>query len=222
MVRSIIKLRKILKPSTLVYMCTMINYLYFVQKRNIWIIYEQTENPDIVSRIGGVVGKYLYRLYEKAVQRIECLFVITPALKDKYIKEFDIDSAKIDVVNMTVDKDRFMNLYDCEPSETISYCGYISEFKDGVSVLIRAFAIVHAKHPNYKLQIIGPFADNKTEQNLYSLVESLGVKNNVIFTGPIAADTMPIRLKSSKILALARPDNLQAKYGFATKNGEDL
>lgn len=55
MVRSIIKLRKILKPSTLVYMCTMINYLYFVQKRNIRIIYEQTENPDIVSRIGGVV-----------------------------------------------------------------------------------------------------------------------------------------------------------------------
>ena len=33
---------------------------------------------------------------------------------------------------------------------------------------------------------------------------------------------MPILLKSSKILALARPDNLQAKYGFATKIGEYL
>lgn len=62
-------------------------------------------------------------LYEKAVQRIWCLFVITPALKDKYIKEFDIDSAKIDVFNMTIDKNRFMNLSGFEPSETISYCG---------------------------------------------------------------------------------------------------
>ena len=221
-VRSIIKLRKILKPSTPVYVYSMINCLYFIQKRNIRVFHEQTENPDVVGRIGGVVGKYLYRLYKKAVQRIECLFVITPALKDKYIKEFDIDSAKIDVVNMTVDKNRFMNLSDYEPSDTISYCGYISEFKDGVSVLIRAFAIVHAKHPNYKLQIIGPFTDNETERNLYALVESLGVKNNVVFTGPIAADTMPLRLKSSKILALARPDNLQAKYGFATKIGEYL
>lgn len=196
----------------------MIKCLYFIQKTDIKIFHEQI----VVGRIGGVVGKYLYRLYKKAVQRIECLFVKTPALKDKYMKESDKDSVKIEVVNMTIDKNRFMNLFDYEPSETISYCGYISEFKDGVSVLIRAFAIVSDKHPNYKLQIIGPFADNKTEQNLYSLVESLGVKNNVVFIGPIAVDAMPIRLKSSKILALARPDNLQAKYGFATKIGEYL
>ena len=100
--------------------------------------------------------------------------VITPALKDKYIKEFDIDSAKIDVFNMTIDKNRFMNLSGFEPSETISYCGYISEFKDGISVLIRAFAIVHSKHPNCKLW---GYCRQKTEQNLYALVESLSVKN---------------------------------------------
>ena len=220
--RSIRKFYKQMKPEIPVYVYSMINCLYFIQKRNIRIFHEQTENPDVVGRIEGIVGKCFFWLYKKAVKRIEFLFVITPALKDKYIKELGVDPAKIDVVNMTVDKNRFMNLSDYEPSDTISYCGYISEFKDGVSVLIRAFAIVHAKHPNYKLQIIGPFADNETERNLYALVESLGVKNNVVFTGPIAADTMPIRLKSSKILALARPDNLQAKYGFATKIGEYL
>ena len=138
------------------------------------------------------------------------------------VNELGVDPSKIEVVNMTVDKDRFMHLPDIEPSNTISYCGYISEFKDGVSVLINAFAKAHAKHPNYNLQIIGPFADKETEHKLYALVESLGVKNSVVFTGPVAADTMPARLKSSKILALARPDNIQAKYGFATKIGEYL
>ena len=210
-VRSIWKLRKLLKPSIPVYVYSMINCLYFIQKRNIRVFHEQTENPDVVGRIGGIVGKYLYWLYKKAAKRIECLFVITPALKDKYINELGVDPSKIEVVNMTVDKDRFMHLPDIEPSNTISYCGYISEFKDGVSVLINAFAKAHAKHPNYNLQI-----------KLYALVESLGVKNSVVFTGPVAADTMPARLKSSKILALARPDNIQAKYGFATKIGEYL
>lgn len=221
-VRSIWKLRKLLKPSIPVYVYSMINCLYFIQKRNIRVFHEQTENPDVVGRIGGIVGKYLYWLYKKAAKRIECLFVITPALKDKYINELGVDPSKIEVVNMTVDKDRFMHLPDIEPSNTISYCGYISEFKDGVSVLINAFAKAHAKHPNYNLQIIGPFADKETEHKLYALVESLGVKNSVVFTGPVAADTMPARLKSSKILALARPDNIQAKYGFATKIGEYL
>ena len=59
-VRSIIKLRKILKPSIPVYVYSMINCLYFIQKRNIRVFHEQTENPDVVGRIGGVVGKYLY------------------------------------------------------------------------------------------------------------------------------------------------------------------
>lgn len=221
-VRSIWKLRKMLKPAIPIYVYSMINCLYFLQKKNIRVCHEQTENPEVVGKIGGIVGSFLYMLYKKAVKQVDFLFVITPALREKYIKEFNVDPAKMEVVNMTVDKDRFMYLPNIEPSNTISYCGYISEFKDGVSVLIKAFAKVHAKHPDYNLQIIGPFADKETEYKLYALVESLGVKNRVVFTGPVAADTMPARLKSSKILALARPDNIQAKYGFATKIGEYL
>lgn len=221
-IRSIRRLRKILIPTIPVYVYSMVNCLYFIQKRNIRVFHEQTENPEVVGKIGGLVGLFLYRLYQKAVQQVSALFVITPALRDKYIKEFAVEPDKIEVINMTVEKERFSSLPSLPPANTISYCGYISEFKDGVSVLIKAFATVHLRHPEYKLQIIGPFANKETEMNLYALVESLHIKDDVIFTGPVAAETMPARLKSSKVLALARPNNIQAKYGFATKIGEYL
>lgn len=221
-VRSIWKLRKMLKPAIPIYVYSMINCLYFLQKKNIRVFHEQTENPEVVGKIGGIVGSFLYMLYKKAVKQVDFLFVITPALREKYIKEFNVDPAKAEVINMTVEKERFNNLPSLPPSNIISYCGYISEFKDGVSVLIKAFASVHLRHPEYKLQIIGPFSNKETELKLKALVDSLEIKDNVVFTGPADAESMPARLKDSKILALARPDNIQAKYGFATKIGEYL
>ena len=44
----------------------------------------------------------------------------------------------------------------------------------------------------------------------------------MVFTGPIPREQMPLMLKNAEALVLARPDNIQAKYGFPTKLGEYL
>ena len=141
---------------------------------------------------------------------------------DKYIKEFGADPNKTVLLNMVVDKYRFDNLPISEPSNIISYCGIISEYKDGVSILIQAFAKVVKLHPEYKLRLIGPFKNKEVENNLFKIVEDEGIKESVEFYGVVSPDEMPKILKSSKILALARPNNKQAKFGFATKIGEYL
>jgi glycosyltransferase involved in cell wall biosynthesis len=222
-VRSLHIFYTLMRPGIPVYAYSLLNCIYFLRKKKgVRLFHEYTENPEVVGRLNGVLGFWLYFLYKKAIPKLDGLFLITPALRNKFIYEFGVSPEKTDLINMTVDQNRFNGLPDDAPANIISYCGSISEIKDGVSTLIRAFALVLKKYPDYKLKIIGPFANKEVEDILKSLIKDLGVENNVIFTGPIKAEIMPALLKASKILALARPDNSQSKYGFATKIGEYL
>lgn len=222
-IRSMRKFYKQMKPEIPVYAYSLLNCIYFLRKKKgVRLYHEYTENPEVIGKIGGFVGDHLYRLYKKTIPKLDGLFLITPALCDKYINEFGADPNKTVLLNMVVDKSRFEHLIEVEPEKVISYCGIISEFKDGVSILIKAFAKVASAHPDYKLRLIGPFRDEQTEKNLKVLVKQLGITENVQFAGVVSAEEMPGLLKRSSILALARPDNIQAKYGFATKIGEYL
>ena len=222
-IRSMRKFYKLMKPEIPVYAYSLLNCIYFLRKKKgIRLYHEYTENPEVIGKIGGFVGDYLYRLYKKTIPQLDGLFLITPALCDKYVNEFGADPNKMVLLNMVVDKSRFRHLAEVEPEKVISYCGIISEFKDGVSILIKAFAKVVSAHSDYKLRLIGPFRDEQTEKNLKELVKQLEITENVQFAGVVSAEEMPGLLKRSSILALARPDNIQAKYGFATKIGEYL
>lgn len=53
-------------------------------------------------------------------------------------------------------------------------------------------------------------------------MNQLGVQDAVIFTGKVAAEELPNYLVNASILALSRPDSLQARNGFPTKLGEYL
>ena len=222
-IRSLWKFYKLMKPEIPVYAYSLLNCIYFLRKKKgIRLYHEYTENPEVIGKIGGFVGEYLYRLYKKTIPKLDGLFLITPALCDKYINEFGADPNKTVLLNMVVDKSRFEYLAEVEPEKSISYCGIISEFKDGVSILIQAFAKVSSTHPDYLLKLIGSFRDEQTGKNLKALVDQLGIAEKVMFVGVVPPEEMPKLLKQSSILALARPDNIQAKYGFATKIGEYL
>lgn len=222
-IRSLYKFTKLMKPEIPVYVYSLLNCLYFLRKKKgVRIYHEYTENPEVIGKMGGLVGAYLYRKYKQTIPKLDGLFLITPALREMYIKEFGANPSKTFLLNMVVDINRFANLPTLETANKIAYCGILSEFKDGISILIRAFAKVVDKYPDFVLQLIGPFCDLQTEKKLSSLVSDLGLNSKVNFTGVVSPNDMPILLKSARILALARPDNIQAKYGFATKIGEYL
>ena len=50
----------------------------------------------------------------------------------------------------------------------------------------------------------------------------MGLEGKVTFTGLVSSYELPQVLKDAECLVLARPDTLQAKYGFPTKLGEYL
>ena len=91
-----------------------------------------------------------------------------------------------------------------------------------VWMTIKAFAIIAHQYDDIKLMIIGKTPLKEGEFDNFSLIERLGIKDKVIFTGIVESERMPQLLKNAEILALARPDSLQAKCGFPTKLGEYL
>lgn len=191
-----------------------------LSKKSIDVFYEKTESPEV-----SLSGSHLYHpTLEEHIQlckRVKALFLISTALKEFYIAH-GVDEQKIHIINMTVDTDRFQGITKAETDSYIAYCGTVSNNKDGVDDLIRAFALVCASHPEVKLYIIGDTRSMRERSDNLQLIENLGITEKVVLTGRVDASDMPQLLLNAEVLALARPDNKQAKYGFPTKLGEYL
>lgn len=193
-----------------------------LSNKKVKVFAERTEHPDassgIVSKLVNISTKEL----SNVLLALDGLFVISEPLRDYYISQ-GVSTKNIHIINMTVDVSRFINIKkENIPNRYIAYCGAGSNNKDGVDELIKAFAIVNQKHSDIKLYIIGS-SPSKTDQcGNMSLIENLGIKDKIIFTGVVSAEKIPQLLKNADILALDRPDSVQAKYGFPTKLGEYL
>lgn len=199
------------------------DYLYvYSWFPNLHIYHEKSEYPELHLESEPWLVKQIFKKYISTCRKMDGIFPISHALKDYFVSK-GIAEEKIQVINMTVDPSRFIGLKKKEGTDRyIAYCGAVSNYKDGVDVLIKSFAVVAKQVPDIKLYIIGGFPFKKDKEEDYALVESLGLNERVVFTGTIPREQMPQMLKNAEALVLARPDNIQAKYGFPTKLGEYL
>jgi glycosyltransferase involved in cell wall biosynthesis len=189
-----------------------------VQIRGIRVFHERTESPEVLPLCNSKKQKQ----YLKACNKLSGIFVISTALKTFFVNN-GMPIEKICIVNMTVDIQRFASLKKSTTTEKyIAYCGTVSNNKDGVDDLIKAFALVCQKYKDVKLYIIGASPSVNDESGNLKLINDLGITDKVVLTGVIEASKMPQLLLDSTILALDRPDSLQAKNGFPTKLGEYL
>ena len=190
--------------------------------KGVRVFAERTEHPEANSGFHNPLLALSNLEVIATLQNLSGLFVISKPLK-KYYENLGMNPSKIHIINMTVDVERFQNTKK-QPSKDryIAYCGNLSNNKDGVDQLIKAFAIVCKHHTDIKLYIIGKTPSQKDSYDNIQLIKNLGIEDKVVFTGLVSSEKMPQLLKNAEVLALARPNNLQAKYGFPTKLGEYL
>ncbi len=196
------------------------NYQFWIVRllgKRVKMFCESTEHPDVFIKHSSRYNKQLKDILNKH----KALFVISRSLKDYYIS-LGVDKERVHVINMFVDTGRFRNLKKTTDEKYIAYCGAVSYDKDGVNILIESFSKFYPKHNDYKLYIIGKGVDQTVINRLKELTRLLEVEQSVVFTGPVSPQEMPQLLYNAQILALARPDSLQAQNGFPTKLGEDL
>ena len=211
------KFARSLKPGDVVFLTNFGNIFFkVINRKGVKVVHEKTEHPDIYSFKGFNVNRY-----KREVKKVDGMFVISTALKD-YYASLGLSKDKIEIVNMTVDSNRFIGLKKQPSEKYIAYCGTASNNKDGVDELIKSFAIVHKVLPEVKLYIIGKTPDKDDVSGNLNLINNLGIKKSVVFIGIVSAAEMPQILKNAAVLALDRPDSLQAQCGFPTKLGEYL
>jgi glycosyltransferase involved in cell wall biosynthesis len=124
-------------------------------------------------------------------------------------------------VPMTVDLERF-RLNNRSTLKTIVYCGELDAEKDGILILIQAFAKIQPAYPGYSLCLIGEANTREELLGFHQKVRELQVSEWVTFPGKISNDEIPSRLTEASVLVLPRPKSLQAQHGFPTKLGEYL
>ena len=192
------------------------------KKKGVSTYFEMNEFPELFS-FGNGLRKISNDNLIECCRKLDGLFVISTHLKD-YFSQKGVSKEIIHLYRMTVDEGRFHNLEKLPQAiPYIAYCGTVSNFKDGVDILLNAFSLVKKQHKEpLKLYIIGRVPSETEKRKNLELIEQLGIKDDVVLTGSIQAEEMPQMLKNAEALVLARPDNIQAKYGFPTKLGEYL
>ena len=217
------KFLKLLKRGDIVYTYHINKLISIVQGINgVHTFAEMTEHPKASD---GIDNPVLYIKDEERIsigKKLDGLIVISDALRQYFVSE-GLDIRRVHVINMLADASRFIGLSkstNCE--KYIAYCGNASNNKDGVDELIKAFSLVAKKHDEFKLYLIGKRPGIDDNSGNLELVRELGVEEKVKFVGLVPSDRIPQLLTDATILALDRPDSLQAKYGFPTKLGEYL
>jgi glycosyltransferase involved in cell wall biosynthesis len=182
---------------------------------------EKSEFPFVLMK-KGVIAKLWAALYVNTIYKLfDGMIIMTQPLLE-YFKGLVRKDCKLIKVPMTVDMTRFDNIHAVnEYGSYAAYCGNMSGNKDGVENLIEAFSYVEAKHPDFKLLLIGGANTEDEFLRIKKKVDSLKL-HNIIFTGRISREEMPGYLMNAKILCLARPSSLQSAGGFPTKLGEYL
>lgn len=178
---------------------------------------EITEYPDVVNFTG-----FKCNIFESILlKKLDGLFVISSHLKRYYSTKM-CDPQNIFQLNMLVDMSRFASFMHKPHEKTvIAYCGSGVNTKDGVDLLIKAYAHLCKNYDNLELMLIGakPYPDY---DNNVSLAKQLGVAESIRFTGPVHYNKIPYLLQQADVLVLARPNSRQADGGFPTKLGEYL
>lgn len=188
--------------------------------KGIKVFAEQTEHFSIIS--GGRISSLSQEEIIEVAKRLDGLIVISEHLRQSFIDQ-GVNPYKIKIVNMIVDPTRFIGLTkETVPEKYIAYCGTVSNNKDGVDQLIKSFAIVAKNISDVKLYIIGETPSTDDMINNLNLIDSFNLKERIVFTGVVPYAQMPQILKNADILALDRPDSIQAQCGFPTKLGEYL
>ena len=181
-------------------------------------IYAEEKRINVIQKHKLIKeSKVIIRL----IGEIDLFAVMTKTLLEYYQKQAKPE-ARFLHLPMTVDLSRFQ---DVKPNVSykkpyIAFTGTMTNHKDGVDVLIKAFAIIAEKYPSYHLYLAGFWHYDLLMQQ--KLISDLGMRERIHYIGALNGEQIPLFVCNASVLALSRPDSHQAQGGFPTKLGEYL
>ena len=189
------------------------------------LMHERTEYPLLDNK--SFSQRMNLSLYQNHfIPHCDYIFVISTALKlffEQLIKSLNVN-IPVSIMNMLVEPDRFLisDYQNNSQAKDIVYIGTLYGDKDGVYNLVEAFSLVMDKHPESRLVIVGDISKPDKMKKVLEAIARLSDPERVVLAGRLSRQEVIMHLNGAYCLALARPDNIQAKYGFPSKLGEYL
>jgi len=195
------------------------------RKERILLSHERTEYPYLNAK--SLLKRLNLFLYLKIfIPQCDHIFVISKALRDFFsaLAMVRKNNVPVSILNMLTETDRYQINEETEatPNKDIVYVGTMYGDKDGVYDLISAFGLIMDKVPDARLVLIGDNLRRERMNKIYEALSNISHQDRIIFTGSLGRTELIQRINQAYCLALSRPNNIQAKYGFPTKLGEYL
>lgn len=192
---------------------------WLARRRGVPLFVEVTEYPDQVLG-GGRMRPLAVRAYWWALRGAAGMFTITDTLRNEVAARLGQTAM---VVPGFVDTAEFDPLAPVDEPLTLMYAGSLSEAKDGVRTLVRAFSVaVATSDAGPRLRIVAGGHSAQEHVSLQSVIAEVGMEKYVTVEGPYPRSRMPEVLASAAVLVMPRPPSRQATGGFPTKLGEYL
>ena len=163
-------------------------------------------------------------LFKNIIPHLDGLALMTNNLINYYTDKVSSNTRLLHLP-MTVDLERFALDTNHQPLKGlhkpyIAFIGSMNNKKDGVNILIEAFANIAKHYKDVNLCIYGYWTyDTPAHQKR---IKELGLENRIIYSKPIESNQICRLIMNAEILALPRPASNQAEGGFPTKLGEYL
>ena len=199
-------------------------YFYALSRMFRLLFVREVNEFPLVFKTRSLLRNLNLEIYTRYLHKmVDASLVLTEPL-EAFLRSRKRKKLKLLRVPMTVETARFQEKTGPRPDQAryIAYCGDLRGNKDGVSNLIQSFALLVGKFDDVKLYIIGDAPGTNDLEHSKELAASLGISHRVVFTGRVLPNEVPRYLCNASILALARPSNLQAAFGFPSKLGEYL
>ncbi len=197
------------------------NNIYFLEMSEFLCIHQY----NLGNRLQRMQGDRRQIFFEKkAIYAYDGIALMTKTLL-AHFDSFPGKKPKFLHLPMTVDLDRFKNPDSHEIAENlqkpfIAFIGVMDNRKDGVDILIDAFAAILEDFPHHHLHLFGSW--NYDTPGHLKQIKALRLEDKVIWHGAVQRDEVPSILLNADLLALPRPASKQAQGGFPTKLGEYL
>jgi glycosyltransferase involved in cell wall biosynthesis len=161
--------------------------------------------------------------YQMILRKIDAYVMINQKLIDYYCSIVPKPAYELSAI---VDTDRFNRTENfscgCAMADVpkIVYMGNMELTKDNMDIIIKAFAKLLNKYPNFALNLYGN-ASPKDKKHLENVIREWKIEKKVSF-GYVQYDDVPKILSQAAILVSSQPNTVRVSGGFSTKLGEYL
>ncbi len=224
---ALVKQRKNIDAILIMTDSILFNVYFFLLTRVLRIIYVQEKNeiPFFDTTPRNILQRVYQYLYKRYIFKLpDGILVISNPLWE-FFKTRIRKKARLLLVPIIVDPEEFVNERNRQKNTeelSIVLCGTLTQKKEGVLTLIRAFNKVSDKFNNLTLYLIGGVRGDEDELKSRELVKELGLENKVVFTGYVSRERLRQLMCNASALALAKPSSPQADYCFPSKLAEYL